>query len=248
MGLFRAIKLTCKVCSFAATAGATLACGAVRQTAATLSTGAKILEDINNRRYEQACERVVRRAEAMGQALGGALESSCCLLQEASEALSAESFFNKRNAKRVAQVAMIGLGTGLLLDAALDADGADAASDAQPDGGSDGALAVHAGLEPSAVENGMFVGDEDDLNALIAAGEHDNAVHVESEDIERSVAARDAFLGLHGYDGVPEGWEVHHIVPLSEGGADSPENMILVKEDVHDAITAAHRAFYGWNA
>ena len=44
----------------------------------------------------------------------------------------------------------------------------------------------------------------------------------------------------------PEGYEVHHIVPLSEGGADTPENMILVKEDLHDEITAAHSKFYDW--
>ncbi len=248
MAFLRAIKLTYKACSFASTVGASLVFGAVKQTAATLSTGAKILEDINNKRYEQACERVVRRAEGMGRALGGAIESTCTLLEQASESKSPESFLNKRNAKRVAQVAMIGLGTGLLLDAAFDGDGIDADADGGLNDHADAQLAAYAGLDPAAVQNGMFVGDADDLNALIAAGEQDNAVHVDAEDVERSIAVRDSFLAMHGYDSVPEGWEVHHIVPLSEGGADSADNMILVTEAVHDEITAAHRAFYGWNA
>ena len=51
---------------------------------------------------------------------------------------------------------------------------------------------------------------------------------------------------LHGFDGVPEGYEVHHVVPLSEGGADTPDNMILVSEADHAAITSAHAGFYGW--
>ena len=248
MGFFRAVKLTCKACSFACTVGASLVGGAVRQTAATLSTGAKILEDLNNKRYEQACERLEHRAQGMCSALGGALESTCCLLQEASEAKSPESFLNKRNAKRVAQIAMIGLGTGLLIDAAFDGDDAGAGTEGVSDDSSETALAAHAGLDPSAVQNGMFIGDADDLNALIAAGELEDTTHVEAQDIERSIAVRDSFLSMHGFDGVPEGWEVHHIVPLCEGGADSTDNMILVKEELHDENTAAHRAFYGWSA
>ena len=66
------------------------------------------------------------------------------------------------------------------------------------------------------------------------------------EDIVRDIGARDAFLSVHGFDGVPEGYEVHHVVPLSEGGADTPDNMILVSEADHAAITSAHAGFYGW--
>jgi len=62
----------------------------------------------------------------------------------------------------------------------------------------------------------------------------------------RDIGARDAFLSVHGFDGVPEGYEVHHVVPLSEGGADTPDNMILVSEADHAAITSAHAGFYGW--
>lgn len=74
----------------------------------------------------------------------------------------------------------------------------------------------------------------------------DGTTHVASEDIVRDIGARDAFLSVHGFDGVPEGYEVHHVVPLSEGGADTPDNMILVSEADHAAITSAHAGFYGW--
>lgn len=37
------------------------------------------------------------------------------------------------------------------------------------------------------------------------------------------------FLNMHGYDELPQGFEVHYIVPLSEGEADTPNNMIFLK-------------------
>ena len=43
-------------------------------------------------------------------------------------------------------------------------------------------------------------------------------------------------------------WTNPNIQPISEGGADSVENMILVSEAEHDEITAAHREYYGWKA
>ena len=85
-----------------------------------------------------------------------------------------------------------------------------------------------------------------ELDRLIQYGEVDGTTHVASEDIVRDIGARDAFLSVHGFDGVPEGYEVHHVVPLSEGGADTPDNMILVSEADHAAITSAHAGFYGW--
>ena len=98
------------------------------------------------------------------------------------------------------------------------------------------------------VENGMFVGDESDLEALIDAGKDPTAEHVEAEDSVRDPGVKAAFLAQHGYDELPEGYEVHHIQPISEGGADSVDNMILVSEAEHDEITAAHREYYGWKA
>ena len=40
------------------------------------------------------------------------------------------------------------------------------------------------------------------------------------------------------------GYEVYHIVPLSEGGADNPYNMILLSEKDHAYITQMHRGVY----
>jgi hypothetical protein len=101
---------------------------------------------------------------------------------------------------------------------------------------------------PFLTDSGMFEGGPSELDALIAQGEVEGTDHVPAEDLTRSIAARNEFLAAHGYDSVPDGYEVHHIVPLSEGGADTPDNMILLSEEDHDAVTAAHRRFYGWNA
>ena len=57
-----------------------------------------------------------------------------------------------------------------------------------------------------------------------------------------------AFLEAHGLDHVPPGYEIHHIIPLSEGGADDPSNMILLTAEDHAAITAQHAAYYHWQA
>lgn len=95
------------------------------------------------------------------------------------------------------------------------------------------------------VEDGVFVGDTPfHLQELALQGELAGAHHV--VDAVRDPEVRLEFLHEHGFDEAPAGWEVHHVVPLSEGGADSPDNMVLIREQDHDWITAQHRAFYGW--
>ena len=117
---------------------------------------------------------------------------------------------------------------------------------ANGDGIFDGPVVYERGGMTLTADNGVFDGDEDDLETLTAMGEVEGTEHVDADDYARDMAARDSFLRSHGFDSVPEGYEVHHIVPLSEGGADTPDNMILVSEEDHDAITAAHAEFYGW--
>ncbi len=51
--------------------------------------------------------------------------------------------------------------------------------------------------------------------------------------VERSSSAKSEFLKSKGYDKVPYGYQVDHIVPLSEGGADKPSNMQLITIDQH---------------
>lgn len=117
----------------------------------------------------------------------------------------------------------------------------------------DYAMAQDGGLMPSwsnvdemdGVNNGML-SDDSQLDSVIAAGEVQGTEHISEEDIVRSEDAKEQFLHEHGYTEVPAGYEVHHIVPLSQGGADDPNNMILLTEAQHDAVTAAHRKYYGW--
>lgn len=96
------------------------------------------------------------------------------------------------------------------------------------------------------VEEGVFVGDDEDLNELAEAGEVEDSAHIDSDDIVRDLAVRSEFLSSIGYEELPEGYEVHHIIPLSEGGSDTPDNMVLIYEEDHDKITDMHRDFYKW--
>ena len=95
------------------------------------------------------------------------------------------------------------------------------------------------------VENGVFTGDAQELKALAESGEDPSSTHVAQEDVVRSETAKAAFLQAHGIDD-PAGWQVHHIQPLSEGGADDVHNMVLVSPEDHQEITSEHAAFYGW--
>lgn len=95
------------------------------------------------------------------------------------------------------------------------------------------------------VEHGMLV-DRAGIADIVAMGEIEGTEHTDSQYEHRSEAVKKAFLHMNGYDSVPEGYEVHHIVPLSEGGADDVHNMVLLSEEDHDLVTEAHREFYGW--
>lgn len=60
--------------------------------------------------------------------------------------------------------------------------------------------------------------------------------------VKRSEANRAAFLKSKGYNAVPSGYEVDHIIPLSQGGTDDPSNMQLLTIEEHDRKTAIERA------
>lgn len=112
---------------------------------------------------------------------------------------------------------------------------------------------VHGGIMPAfsnvdslpGVENGMLT-DSSQLQQIIDMGEIAGAQHIDSDDIVRSEEMKKAFLHKYGYTEVPVGYEVHHIVPLSEGGADDPQNMILLSDMDHKAVTEAQHLYYGW--
>jgi len=63
----------------------------------------------------------------------------------------------------------------------------------------------------------------------------------------RSEEAKQKFLRQHGLRRVPPGYEIDHIVPLSEGGSDTPSNMELLSKSAHHAKTAAEAERYGWH-
>lgn len=60
--------------------------------------------------------------------------------------------------------------------------------------------------------------------------------------VKRSEANKQAFLQSRGYTQVPSGYQVDHIIPLSQGGTDSPYNMQLLTVEQHKAKTARERA------
>lgn len=94
------------------------------------------------------------------------------------------------------------------------------------------------------VENGMLVNPDKGLDEIIKAGMPINAKRI--YDYDRSEETKKEFLKIHGYSDTPPGYEIHHIVPLSVGGADSPDNMILLFSDDHSIVTRVHRDHYGW--
>ncbi len=110
-----------------------------------------------------------------------------------------------------------------------------------------GCTLINDACDYPGVENGVFTGTPDELAALTAAGEDPDSTHVASEDVERSEATKAAYLKAHGIDD-PAGWQLHHIQPLSEGGADDVHNMVLISPEDHQEITSEHAAFYGWKA
>jgi len=60
--------------------------------------------------------------------------------------------------------------------------------------------------------------------------------------VERSSSARQEYLKSQGYNKVPAGYQVDHVVPLSKGGADQPYNMQIISTEQHKAKTAAERS------
>ena len=61
--------------------------------------------------------------------------------------------------------------------------------------------------------------------------------------VERSATVKKEFLKSKGFDKVPEGYQVDHIIPLSQGGKDEPQNMQLIPTELHKTKTANERKY-----
>lgn len=59
--------------------------------------------------------------------------------------------------------------------------------------------------------------------------------------VKRSAANKNEFLRSKGYSELPYGYEIDHIIPLSEGGTDDPSNMQLLTINQHKRKTARER-------
>jgi len=223
-------KLLCAAVKVGVGAVAGVATCAVR----TAADCGRVVSKVADGEWSEAGDIVLNRAMMPVKAAVATVGTSAELLGDAVLCAVDEKreFLTDDNVDKLTNLASVGLVVGI--GASVIGDSPD-----YPDAPVNG---------PFLTDSGMFEGGPAELDALIAQGEVEGTDHVPAEDLTRSIAARNEFLAAHGYDSVPDGYEVHHIVPLSEGGADTPDNMILLSEEDHDAVTAAHRRFYGWNA
>jgi hypothetical protein len=68
----------------------------------------------------------------------------------------------------------------------------------------------------------------------------------EQEDKLRAAGLNDAEIALVKEGKVPQGWQVHHKKPLDDGGDNSFNNLVLIKNDpYHQAITNAQKRLVG---
>lgn len=236
--LWSIIRTSFKVAKIGVKTGVSLTKGTINTVSDVANTGSALLSGDTHRAGEIIERRIVNTVKGVCCSV----ESAAIVLDRAIECASSDikkDFLDKDTEKhlvRLASLAAVGtVAVSLIDDSDFDT------GDAHDYG--DG-LISDANL--SGIYNGVFVGDSTDLNNLILAGQIEGTEHMDVDEYERDLSARNEFLAAHGFNSVPEGYEVHHIVPLCEGGADSPENMVLIKTEEHDLITAAHARFYNW--
>lgn len=100
------------------------------------------------------------------------------------------------------------------------------------------------GLEEGCIRKGVFVGSIGNLVSIIQAGENENFAYVEEKNIQRNADALQEFLTRHERSSIPVGFQIHYIRPLSRGGLDHADNMIIVSDEHFKRITGAQRSYY----
>lgn len=185
---------------------------------------------------EGAGEVVGRRVTNIVKGTIGVIQSGAAVTEACCDTLMNDAPFvtdtNKHHLTRLCQAGV----TTIMADAVLSEDVPSGSECTLP----------HDACDLPGVENGVFVGDASDLKALTSAGEVPDTDHISEANVTRSEAAKAAFLNAHGIEET-EGWQVHHVVPLSEGGSDDVHNMVLINPEDHQTITAEHNSFYNWN-
>ena len=242
MGLLKSIKTGCKISYFATRVAGGIAVSSLKGIKNALDIANESLDKINKKDWEGLEKELDKRGKQICDALDYKIDSLCKFSNAIEHAITerdVDSLVSKENTK----LAVVALGTGL---AAIGvSSGVDIINDDLDDETSTESIGF-VGSEAVPIENGVFVGDNEELVNLIKAGEIDGTVHLDAEEVDRDLSIRDTFLQNHGYSEVPEGYEVHHVIPLCEGGIDSASNMVLVSIEQHDIITAEHAKFYGW--
>jgi len=101
--------------------------------------------------------------------------------------------------------------------------------------------------EINGFRKGMLV-DKNMVGLIVQEGIRKGRGHylIESKRDERKEETTRAFLKKYNYDSTPLDFEIHHIVPIAQSGADDIRNMVLLPKDIHQHITQVHREVFLW--
>lgn len=231
--------------------------GTARALLGSGRTAYEIGKAVVSRDVDAAADIAKRKAEGViSGAKVLAAESACLGRDVCNNYLQDRELVDERSKARIIRlgsaISSIMLAGHIVQGVMLDDDcGTEASGDADCNAGAYGYGYVH-GFVPAVdvdelpgVENGRLV-DDSSLDSIIGMGEVPDSHHLDSSQYVRDLSARSTFLQQHGLESVPAGYEVHHIIPLCQGGADTPDNMILLSAEEHARVTAAHSAYYGW--
>lgn len=243
MGIFKVATVGFKLGLFATKVAGGVAISSLKGINTVLDMTNESLDKINKKDWTGLEKSIYKNGDQICNAIGYKIDSLCRfgnVVEKSIREKDLDGFISKENTK----LAVTAIGTGLAaIGVGVGIDSLD--NELEGEGTNIGSLSF-MGSDDIPIDNGVFVGNETELINLIQAGELEGTTHIDSDDITRDLSIRNDFLQSHGYTNVPEGYEVHHVVPLSEGGNDSASNMVLVTKEQHDIITSEHAKFYGW--
>lgn len=210
--------------------------GVVSGAATLVTDAARGCVELSRGNVGKAADIIVERGCAVVQGAVTTAESAVEVLQSGANAVLHDKPFitpeNEARLTRLTQTALYVAGGCVLSE--------DAASETET------CRSMTDACSLPGVENGRFVGSAEELEALTEAGQIPDTEHLSADEVHRDPKVAEAYREQHGLVGANE-YELHHIHPLSEGGADHPDNLVAITPEEHDRITAAHARYYGWN-